>query len=48
MKKIFTLISVALVAMSVNAQEVWKASDLTFDATSKELQGMTIQTMSLT
>ncbi len=42
MKKIFTLISVALVAMSVNAQEVWKASDLTFDATSKELQGMTI------
>ena len=28
MKKIFTLISVALAAMSVNAQEVWNASDL--------------------
>ncbi len=27
MKKIFTLISMALVAMSVNAQEVWKAAD---------------------
>lgn len=42
MKKIFTLISMALVAMSVNAQEVWKASNLTFDAGTKELQGMTI------
>ena len=30
MKKIFTLIAVALVAVSANAQEVWKASDLTF------------------
>ena len=31
MKKIFTLISMALVAMSVNAQETWKASDLVFE-----------------
>ena len=36
MKKIFTLISVALVAMSVNAQEVWKASEkLTFNESTK-------------
>lgn len=42
MKKIFTLIATALVAVGVNAQEVWKASDLTFDETTKELQGMTI------
>ena len=28
MKKIFTLISMALVAMSVNAQEIWKAESL--------------------
>ena len=27
MKKIFTLVSVALCAMSINAQEVWKAAD---------------------
>lgn len=27
MKKIFTLVSVALCAMSLNAQEVWKAAD---------------------
>lgn len=30
MKKIFTLISMAMVAMSMNAQTVWDASDLTF------------------
>ena len=42
MKKIFTLISVALVAMSVNAQEVWKASELTFDEGTKVLQGMVV------
>ena len=43
MKKIFTLISMALVAMSVNAQEaeVWKASEkLTFDETTKECNEM--------
>ena len=42
MKKIFTLISMALVAMSVNAQtaEEWKASDLTFEG--GILQGMVI------
>ena len=28
MKKIFTLISMALVAMSVNAQEIWSAADI--------------------
>ena len=41
MKKIFTLISMALVAMSVNAQtpETWKASSLTF--TDGVLQDMT-------
>lgn len=32
MKKIFTLISMAFVAMSVNAQEVWKATSLTFES----------------
>ena len=31
MKKIFTLISMALVAMSVNAQEIWSAADLDLD-----------------
>lgn len=30
MKKIFTLISMAMVAMSMNAQEIWSASSLTF------------------
>lgn len=36
MKKIFTLISVALVAMSVNAQEIWRVDEkLTFDETTK-------------
>ncbi|MBR0489774.1 MAG: hypothetical protein IJJ68_06200 [Prevotella sp.] len=37
MKKIFTLISVAFVAMSVNAQEAekWDASSLVFDETTK-------------
>ena len=29
MKKIFTLISMAMVAMSMNAQDIWDASDLT-------------------
>ena len=33
MKKIFTLITVALCAISVNAQEIWKVSQLTFTAT---------------
>ena len=37
MKKIFTLISMALVAMSVNAQETWTASSLVFDGTTKVL-----------
>ena len=32
MKKIFTLISMALVAMSVNAQELWTAEDLDVEA----------------
>jgi hypothetical protein len=27
MKKIFTLVSMALAAMSVNAQEIWKAAE---------------------
>jgi hypothetical protein len=43
MKKFFTLISMALVAMSVNAQtpEVWKASEkLTFDETTKKCNEM--------
>ena len=31
MKKIFTLISMAFVAMSVNAQEIWSAADLDID-----------------
>jgi hypothetical protein len=31
MKKIFTLISMAFVAMSVNAQEIWSAADLDLD-----------------
>lgn len=31
MKKIFTLISVAVAAMSVNAQEIWSAADLELD-----------------
>lgn len=35
MKKIFTLISMALVAMSVNAQELWDATTLSFDETTK-------------
>ena len=30
MKKIFTLVSVAVMAMSVNAQEIWQATSLTF------------------
>ena len=30
MKKIFTLISMAMVAMSMNAQEIWEAKSLTF------------------
>ena len=30
MKKIFTLISMAMVAMSMNAQEIWNATSLTF------------------
>lgn len=38
MKKIFTLVSVALCAMSVNAQEVWKAADYNLEnATLTEL-----------
>ena len=41
MKKIFTLISMALAAMSVNAQEVWKASDLTLSADGKFVAGLT-------
>lgn len=32
MKKIFTLISMAFVAMSMNAQEIWSAADLDVDA----------------
>jgi len=47
MKKIFTLISVALAAMSVNAQttpEVWKASEkLTFDESTKKCNEMTVE-----
>jgi len=36
MKKIFTLVATALVAVGVNAQEeVWKADNLTFDETTK-------------
>jgi hypothetical protein len=46
MKKIFTLVCMAFVAMGVNAQEVWKASDLTFttdpDLNKPVLDGMTI------
>lgn len=36
MKKIFTLISVALCAMSVNAQEVWKAADYNLESATLE------------
>ena len=39
MKKFFTLISVALTAMSVNAQEVWTATD--FDLTTATTQDIT-------
>lgn len=39
MKKFFTLISVALTAMSVNAQEVWTAAD--FDLTTATTQDIT-------
>ena len=38
MKKIFTLIAVALAATSVNAQEVWDATSLTFDEATKVVQ----------
>jgi hypothetical protein len=44
MKKLFTLIGVALIAMSANAQEVWKASEkLTFDETTKKCNEMTVE-----
>lgn len=39
MKKIFTLVSVALCAMTVNAQEVWKAAE--FDLSTATLQTLT-------
>lgn len=38
MKKIFTLVSMAFVAMSMNAQELWDAMTLTFDETTKVVQ----------
>ena len=47
MKKIFTLISMARVAMSMNAQEIWNATNLTFaeqtvgESTQVVLQDMT-------
>lgn len=48
MKKIFTLVAMAFVAFSVNAQDIWNASDLQFvdkdinGSTVKVLDGMTI------
>lgn len=38
MKKLFTLITVALAATSVNAQDLWDAMSLTFDETTKVVQ----------
>ena len=38
MKKLFTLIAVALAATSVNAQDLWDAMSLTFDETTKVVQ----------
>lgn len=36
MKKIFTLVSIAFCAMSVNAQEVWKAAEYNLESATLE------------